>query len=127
MSSKTKTIDPASVEQGLWRIDPSRSRVEFRAQGLWGLATVKGRFERYAGTIDLAAEPAILLTIEADSLDTGNRKRDTHLRADDFFAVEDHPEVRFVSDAATLEGDRLKVSGRLHTAGRASPWGLTPC
>ena len=31
------------------------------------------------------AQPAIELTIEADSLDTENKKRDTHLRSPDFF------------------------------------------
>ena len=43
--------------QERWRIDPARSSVEFRTPTLWGLATVKGRFERYDGTLDLQREP----------------------------------------------------------------------
>ena len=61
------------------------------------------------------------LTIEADSLDTGNRKRDQHLRSADFFSAERHPQVRFVSETAVLNGDMLKVSGRLHAAGKSIP------
>jgi hypothetical protein len=32
----------------------------------WGLATVKGKFERYDGTLELYKAPAIELTIDAE-------------------------------------------------------------
>ena len=118
--SETPTA-PRSVAQARWRIDPTRSSVEFHTPTLWGLATVKGRFERYDGTLDLQRSPAIELTIDADSLTTNNNLRDRHLRSADFFDVKNHPEVRFVSDSATLEGERLKVRGRLHAAGKSLP------
>jgi polyisoprenoid-binding protein YceI len=63
----------------------------------------------------------VQLTIEADSLDTGIAKRDEHLRSDDFFDAEHYPQVQFVSDSAVLEGDTLKVRGRLHAAGKSIP------
>ena len=110
-----------SIEETRWRIDPMRSRIEFRTQTFWGLITVKGRFERYDGTLDLRQEPAVELTIDASSLDTNNNKRDQHLRSADFFDVENHPQVRFVSDSATLDAERLTVSGRLHAAGESMP------
>jgi polyisoprenoid-binding protein YceI len=109
------------VLQGTWRIDPVRSRVEFRTPTLWGLATVKGHFEHYEGTLDLQGDPAIELTIEAASVDTKLALRDRHLRSADFFDAENHPQVRFVSDEATLTGDRLRVRGRLHAAGNSIP------
>ncbi len=56
-------------------------------------------------------------TIDADSLNTKNALRDRHLRSSDFFDVRNHQEVRFESDAATLDGDTLKVRGRLYAAG----------
>lgn len=104
-----------------WRIDPTRSSVEFRVKSLWGLATVKGRFARYHGTLDLTGRPAIELTIEADSLDSENTKRDRHLRSPDFFDAEKHPYVRFVSESASLDGERLRVEGRLHARGHSIP------
>src|SRR4051812_26049891 len=80
------------IEQGVWRLDPSRATVGFEVAGFWGgLAKVRGRFGRYDGTLDLGREPAIELTIEASSLDTGNARRDKHLRSDDFFGVEANP------------------------------------
>jgi polyisoprenoid-binding protein YceI len=115
------TPSVSDLATGEWRLEPARSSVEFHVPHFWGLITVKGHFERYEGTVDLQSEPAVELTIEADSLQTGNRKRDQHLRSADFFDVEHHPQVRFVSDTAAFEDTALKVRGRLHAADRSIP------
>lgn len=119
--STTPRSDTVEVGKTGWRIDPTRSGIEFRTPTFWGLMTVKGRFERYDGTLDLQHEPAIELTIDAASLSTNNKMRDKHLRSSDFFDVENHRHVRFVSDSATLEGERLTVCGRLYAAGTSIP------
>ncbi|MGA9856849.1 MAG: YceI family protein [Solirubrobacteraceae bacterium] len=113
-----------SIEGTRWRIDPMRSQIEFRTRTFWGLVTVKGRFEHYEGRLDLKHEPAVELTIDASSLDTNNDKRDQHLRSAAFFDVDKHPRVRFVSDRATLNGERLTVSGQLYAAGTSMPLNL---
>lgn len=125
MSTTTSQSGSTNViETSRWRIDPSRSSVKFRSPGFWGLVTVKGQFARYDGTLDLRRQPAIELTIGADSLDTKNEKRDKHLRSADFFDVENHPEVSFVSDSATLEGERLQIHGQLSAGGHSIPLDL---
>ena len=111
-------IDISEVENTRWRIDPARSSIEFRVPHFYGLQTIKGRFERYDGLLQLSRDPAIELTIEAASLDTNNPQRDKHLRSADFFDVENHPLVRFVSEAIALDGARLSVRGRLHAAAK---------
>jgi polyisoprenoid-binding protein YceI len=111
----------STIEKTTWRIDPERSSVEFKVKALWGIVTVKGRFARYQGTLDLSDRPAVELTIEADSLDTRNGRRDRHLRSPDFFGVEKHPYVRFVSERAALDGERLDVRGRLLAHGESTP------
>jgi polyisoprenoid-binding protein YceI len=110
-----------TIEQTRWRIDPARSTVEFQVPHFWGLKTVKGQFERYEGTLDLSAQAAVELRIEAASLDTKRTARDKHLRSADFFDVEKHAQVRFESDHAELDGERLRVHGRLHAAGKKIP------
>jgi polyisoprenoid-binding protein YceI len=115
------TIQSTDLTTSAWRLNPERSSVEFRVGHLWGLGTVKGRFESYEGALNLAAEPAIILTIDAASVQTGNEKRDQDLRSAHFFDVEQQPYVRFVSDSVSLEGDSMKVRGRLHARGNSIP------
>jgi polyisoprenoid-binding protein YceI len=113
---------PASgLATGVWHLDPTRSSVEFHVPHFYGLITVKGRFERYEGTLNLAGHPAIELVIAADSLDTKKAPRNKHLRGADFFDVSNHPQVRFEADDATLSGDALQLRGQLSAAGKNIP------
>ena len=121
MTATTQLSADRDFEHVPWRLDPARSSVEFRAKTLWGLVTVKGRFERYEGRLDFSQDRAIELAVDAASLDTGNAKRDKHLRSEDFFAVDAQPQVRFMSDSTVRVGDRLHVHGELHSAGRSMP------
>jgi polyisoprenoid-binding protein YceI len=109
-----------SLESGTWILDPARSSVEFRSKTFWGLVTVKGKFTSYEGSLDLTRDPAIELTVDASSLDTGNKKRDTHLRSGDFFNVEETPNLGFRSSSAQLHDDHLHVSGTITAAGRTA-------
>jgi polyisoprenoid-binding protein YceI len=106
---------------GSWQLEPQRSSVEFRVGGFWGLMRVKGHFNDYRGQLDLGSDPAIELTIDAASVDTGNDKRDQHLRSGDFFDAESHPQVQFRSQSVQPQGDMLKVHGRLSARDRSIP------
>ena len=64
----------------------------------------------------------IELTVDADSLDTGNATRDKHLRSADFFHIAAHPQVRFTSTRVHDAGDgMLHVEGELEAAGKVVP------
>ena len=102
----THLID-SRITTGAWRLDPARSSVEFGVPNFYGLMTVKGRFERFEGTLSLGTEPAAQLTIDAASLDTGNARRDKHLRSPDFFDAENHPHVRFESTSVTAHDEAV--------------------
>jgi polyisoprenoid-binding protein YceI len=115
------TVQSTDLTTGVWRLDPKRSSVEFHVGHLWGLGTVKGRFDSYEGVLDLEGDPAMVLTIDAASVQTGNPKRDQDLRSAHFFDVEQHPYVRFVSDSVTVDGQAMKVRGRLHARGNSIP------
>jgi polyisoprenoid-binding protein YceI len=120
-STQPTEIRPAATR---WRIDPQRSSVEFRVPHFYGLLKVKGRFERYEGTLDLSGDPAVELTIDAASLHTKQKARDKHLRSPDFFNSESHPHVRFKSHTSRLAGGRLHVEGHLEAAGHIVPMEL---
>src|ERR1700760_4388861 len=66
---------------GSWQLDPQRSSLAFCVGHFWGLGTVSGHFESGRGRLDLNANPPIVLTIDTASLQTGNRRRDRHLRS----------------------------------------------
>jgi polyisoprenoid-binding protein YceI len=117
MESSTPPVDASDIARTPWKLDPDRSQVEFRVRTFWGLSTVKGRFGTYSGKMDLASEPAIVLTIEANTINTKNKKRDNHLRSKEFFDVDEFPEVLFVSESVKVDGENLHVRGYLHAAG----------
>jgi polyisoprenoid-binding protein YceI len=121
------TYDTHQITGTRWRLDPSDASAAFRVPFVWGLASVKGHFERIEGwlEIDDQAEWHMVLMIDADSLDTGNARRDKHLRSAAFFNVEHHPTVRFRSTGVTDRGDgRLDVEGELEAAGERVPMQL---
>jgi len=121
------TLEETGV--GRWRLDPARSSAEFCVGHSWGLVKVKGRFDRISGSLELGGEgeSRIELTIDAASLNTGNAKRDEHLRSDDFFDAEHHPAVRFVSTSLGDDADgRVHVEGELQAAGHRVSLRLEP-
>jgi len=121
------TLKEAGV--GRWRLDSARSTAEFRVPNFWGLVTVKGHFDRLTGSLEIGerGEPRMELTIDANSVNTGNDKRDEHLRSGDFFDTEHHPTVRFVSTAVSDPvAGRIQVQGELLAAGHRVVLELEP-
>ena len=64
-----------------------------RSKSVWGLVPVKGAFREVTGhgTVTPAGEVSGRIEIGAASVDTGNAKRDKHLRSDDFFLSDNRP------------------------------------
>jgi polyisoprenoid-binding protein YceI len=127
MSTATGTL--SSLAGTTWQLDPSRSNAEFRMKHFWGLASVLGKFTKLDGTmhIDAGGQCRMHLTIEATTLDTGNKKRDQDLRSHHFFHVEKHPEVKFISSGVSDAGDgKLHVQGTLEAGGGSVDLDLEP-
>ena len=94
--------------------------MEFAIKHLWGLITVRGRFDTLTGVAHVTADGTITtsLIINAASVDTKQNKRDKHLRSADFFNVETHPQITFKSTRVVPESnDRYKVYGDLSILG----------
>jgi polyisoprenoid-binding protein YceI len=83
-----------------WTIDPSHSEIGFKVRHLM-ITNVKGMFREYALKIETEGEdfvnPNIEFTAKTASVDTGDDKRDAHLRSADFFDSEKYPEMKFIS------------------------------
>jgi polyisoprenoid-binding protein YceI len=106
-----------------WTIDPSHSGVHFSVRHMV-VSKVRGRFPKFEGTVsfDEAAPAAgsVSVKIETASIDTGDAKRDGHLRSPDFFDAEKYPEITFRSTKVQPSGGkRYRVTGELSIHGVA--------
>jgi polyisoprenoid-binding protein YceI len=113
--------NPIDLSQlaGEWSLDGSRSSVSFGSSSLWGLVKVKGEFTGLSGEAHVEPNGTVRgrLVIDASSVDTGSKKRDNHLRSDDFFAVATHPEIVFELSGLAPGPDQHHLSGTLHMIG----------
>jgi polyisoprenoid-binding protein YceI len=119
----TPATEPTTLAPPHWSLDRDGSSADFTVKTMWGLIPVRGRFDRFAGSYEIGRNgTTIELTIDADSVDTGNGKRDEHLRSSDFFDLDNHTLVRFRSTRVHEVGDgMLHVAGNLEVAGIVEP------
>jgi polyisoprenoid-binding protein YceI len=109
-----------------WTLDRAHTNIGFSAKHL-GVATVRGRFTDFEAelSLDENGDPvsgAGRVEIKTASIDTGNAQRDQHLRAADFFDVENHPTMVFEGRSVTPKGDgEYEVTGDLTIKGVTKP------
>ncbi len=98
---------PALAATETFVLDRVHSSVSFRIRHV--VSMVDGRFTDYDGKIWIDREnptaSKVELTIQAASINTGNEKRDNHLRTADFFDVEKYPTITFKSTKIESKGD----------------------
>src|SRR5262249_38965317 len=117
----------ALPEPGEWQLDPVHTSVEFVARHLM-VSKVRGRFPGVTGTLHVAEAPAGSwweIDVDTASVETGDEKRDEHLRSPDFFDVERYPEITFRS--TRVEGEspgHFLVHGDLTVHGVTRPVSL---
>ena len=100
-----------------WRIDPSRSLVEFAVRHMM-FTTVRGRFTEFAGVVLYDAQEPVLSSVEARiavaSLTTGDHERDAAVLSPDFLDAARYPEITFASRGIRPAApDRGRITGDL--------------
>ena len=122
--TQTTEAHPIRLSTGDWRVDAERSELGFLTRIVFGLIAVRGRYSGFDGElyIDAAGTASGVLRVEAETISTGIKKRDTHLRSSDFFAVERHPHMTFELTALTPNPDgSVRLTGTLHIRDRSLP------
>jgi polyisoprenoid-binding protein YceI len=105
-----------------WKIDPNHSSIMFNAKHS-GISFVNGRFEKFEATVEGGTPEdftgaVVSFTAKVESINTGVAGRDKHLKTDDFFDMENHPTVSFVSKSFTNSGGGIyKLTGDLTMRG----------
>jgi len=81
-----------------WSFDKSHSKIGFTVSHMV-ITDVDGKFNEYEGTVVTEGEDfegaQVNFTIEANSINTDNERRDNHLKSDDFFAADEYPQITF--------------------------------
>ena len=105
-------------------INESTSNVSFKISN-FGFNTVSGTFTGMQGTISFDEKnpeaSEFDVCINAATVNTGNKKRDSHLRKEDYFGVEEFPKICFRSSTVerTKEGFLAKGELELHGVSKA--------
>lgn len=100
-----------------WKVDQTHSNVTFTVSHMV-IAQVSGRFKEFDVTMSHAREDftdaVIQGTIKTASIETDNERRDNHLKSDDFFNVEQYPDMTFKSSSIEKTGkDTYRITGDL--------------
>lgn len=120
-TTQTTEAHPTPLSPGDWQVDPARSELGFLTRML-GFIPVRGRYTGYEGElhVDDAGNASGTLRVEAETISTGIKKRDTHLRSKDFFRVDVHPHMTFELTGLTPSSDgTVTLTGTLHIRDRA--------
>jgi polyisoprenoid-binding protein YceI len=85
-----------------WVIDITHSEIGFMVRHLM-ISKVRGQFKQFDASIYTTGDDfmtsEIDCYIDAASVDTGNADRDVHVKAPDFFDVENHPQISFIGNS----------------------------
>jgi polyisoprenoid-binding protein YceI len=103
---QTEQGNVVRVPAGTWHVDPAHSSIEFEVKHMM-IATVRGRFKEFEGTIEAAediADSRVRGVVQTGSIDTNEPDRDAHLRSADFLDTATYPEARFESTRIVPRG-----------------------
>ncbi len=83
-----------------WSVDQAHTEIAFKVRHLM-IAHVKGTFKTFDASIYTNAKDfstaEIDLWIDPSSINTGDAKRDEHLKSADFFDIQNHKQITFIS------------------------------
>jgi polyisoprenoid-binding protein YceI len=119
----TTAVDIPGYVAGTWAIDPVHSEVSFTVRHMM-VSKVRGRFDKFEGTIVTAANPldsSVTASVDLSSINTGQEQRDAHIRSADFFEVETYPTMTFASTGVRAAGDDFLLDGDLTLKGVTKP------
>lgn len=108
---------PQLASAAAWEIDASHSAAQFSVRHLM-VSNVRGSLGAVKGTVNWdgkdASKASVEATIDVSGINTGDGKRDGHLKSPDFFDVAKYPTITFKSTKVAAAGaGKLKVTGDL--------------
>jgi polyisoprenoid-binding protein YceI len=103
-----------------YKIDPAHSTAQFVVRHMM-ITNVRGSFSGVQGTVvydpDNLGASSVDVTIDANTLNTGDANRDTHVKSAEFLETDKYPTITFKSKSIAKDGDGLRVKGDLTVHG----------
>jgi polyisoprenoid-binding protein YceI len=103
-----------------WNVDSAHTEINFSVRHFF--TPVTGSFDQYEVNLnfdpDHPEQSTVDVRIDVASVNTGNTKRDNHLRSGDWFEAEKFPYITFKSQSVEKTApDQLVASGKLTIKG----------
>jgi polyisoprenoid-binding protein YceI len=118
------TASQSAMAADDYTFDLVHSSVSFKARHL-DISWIHGRFNEVEGKFSLDREnpgkSSFELSIKADSVDTGNKARDEHLRQPDYFDAKQFPTIDFKSTSVKATPKGYEVIGNFTMHGQTKP------
>ncbi len=110
-------LGAAPVRAATWEVDSAHSGAHFSVRHLM-VSNVRGELTKLTGTLVLddkdLSKSSIEVSIDVSTINTGEPKRDEHLKSPDFFDAAKFPTMVFKSKKVEAAGaGKLKVTGDL--------------
>ena len=97
---------PGLTTQTKWSLDQAHSEIAFKIRHLM-ITNIRGSFKTFDANIYTTDKDfttaEIDLWIDASSINTGDAKRDEHLKGVDFFDTQNHKQITFTSSTIGKE------------------------
>ena len=123
-------VSLSQVNAQTWKVDPAHSSILFSAKHN-GISFVHGRFDKFEAIVEGGnasdfSGAQVSFSADVQSINTNVEPRDNHLRSADFFDMENHPKISFVSNSFKKTGDNTyEVVGKLTMRGNTKEVTLT--
>jgi polyisoprenoid-binding protein YceI len=115
----------ATASPTTYNLDPRHTYPSFESDHFGGISIWRGKFTKSSGVVilDRAAKTGTIdVSIDTDSIDTGNVPLDTRVKSADFLDVTKYPTATFKGSALRFDGDiPTEVSGDFTFHGVTKP------
>ena len=110
------TLEQTAVPTGTWQADTVHSGLSFEVP--YAVATFGGEVTDFDAAL---ADGTLTGSARVASLKVKDEALQAHLASPEFFDVERHPELRFVSSEIRRDGDSIEIDGELTIKGITRP------
>ena len=109
-----------TLPAGTWKVDPVHSEIGFSVDYMAG--TFRGTFSKFDARV---ADGRLEGTAEVASVQVKDPNLEAHLQTPDFFDAERNPQLRFVANDVTRDGNEVTLDGEITIKGETRPIVLT--